>query len=230
MSLSTDLLNHKQYLEVVNKISNQHFISDGKWDWEHGLGHFLRVSDYVQIILEQLHADARTIELGRLCALLHDIGLSLGSKVNHAKESARMFSSFLEGMDLSISELSLMEHAILDHSKGLDMKSMLDISLCLADKLDVTYHRTENSTIQDVMNKEIQKIRKVDIFITKDSLKVNYHTLPHFDASILREWNKAYLIPLKVALLLEKSYSFLVNGSVTLLDEDIKRCLKNEIQ
>ena len=39
MNLYKTLLNNQEYLETVNKIENTKFITDGKWDWEHGLGH-----------------------------------------------------------------------------------------------------------------------------------------------------------------------------------------------
>ena len=39
MSLSTNLLKNEEYLSIVRKIERMHFITDGKWDWEHGLGH-----------------------------------------------------------------------------------------------------------------------------------------------------------------------------------------------
>ena len=58
---------------------------------EHGLGHYKRVADYVKKILIQLNANERTIELGMICALLHDIGLSKGDKIDHAIESSKIF-------------------------------------------------------------------------------------------------------------------------------------------
>jgi len=228
MVIFKHLLQNEEYLNVVRNIETMHFISNGKWDWEHGLGHFMRVADYTETILKFLGADERAIDIGRATALLHDIGLSYGEKMNHAKASAHLFSKFLEGTDISSHELLLMEHAILDHSRGIDMKTPLDIALTLADKLDVTYHRTIHSTIQDYVNREIQKIKKVEIFLLSDFLKVNYMTDKDFDVTILREWDKSYLIPLKVALLLQKVYKFRVNDEVTILEDDIRRCLKNE--
>jgi hypothetical protein len=68
----------------LKKIENIKFITNGKWDWEHGLGHYKRVAEYVNKILVQLNGDERTIDLGMSVAFLHDIGLSKGSKINHA--------------------------------------------------------------------------------------------------------------------------------------------------
>ena len=87
----------------------------------------------------------------------------------------------------------------MDHSKGNDIKSLIGLSLVLADKLDVTYHRTQNSSIQDKMNKEIQKIQKVDISITDKELIVQYTTYVTFDINILKDWPKAITVPYRVS-------------------------------
>ena len=149
MELHEKILNNKEYLAIVKKIENIRFITDGKWDWEHGIGHYMRVLGYVEKILMQLGADDRTIGLGKVAALLHDIGLSKGEKVDHAIESSKLFINFIDISVISEEELSILRQAIYDHSKGNDIKSLVGLALVLADKLDVTYHRTENSSIQD---------------------------------------------------------------------------------
>ena len=103
----------------------------------------------------------------------------------------------------------------MDHSKGNDIKSLVGLSLVLADKLDVTYDRTINSSIQDTINKEIQKIRSVDINITDDNLIVYYKTIDNFDINILKNWPKAITIPYKVAKYLNKNYIFMINDVQT---------------
>ena len=72
MGLYEKVLNNKDYLKAVEKIEKTKFIADGKWDWEHGLGHYQRVANYAKKILIQLGADERTIEVGMVAALLHD--------------------------------------------------------------------------------------------------------------------------------------------------------------
>lgn len=85
--------------------------------------------------------------------------------------------------------------------------------MLLADKLDVTYHRTENSSIQDEMNREIKKIRNVDIQITENNLEVIYTTQGEFDVNILlKNWSKAITVPYKVANYLNKKYIFIINN------------------
>lgn len=212
MYLYDKLLNNEEFLNTVQKIENIKFITDGKWDWEHGLGHYKRVAEYVKTILLQLGANERTIDLGMSAALLHDIGLSKGNKVGHAIESSKIFINFIDKSDITQDEKETLRQAIIDHSKGNNIKSLIGLSLVLADKLDVTYHRTINSNIQDKMNKEIQKIKKVDINITNNELIVHYITDDNFDINILKDWPKAITIPYKVSKYLKRKYIFIVNN------------------
>lgn len=211
MNLYDKLLHNNNYLETVKKIENIRFITDDKWDWEHGLGHFKRVAKYTKDILSQLNADERTIELGITTALLHDIGLIKGDKTNHALESSKIFINYLDKDDISKEEEETMKLAIADHSKGNNIKSIIGLALVLADKLDVTYHRTESSTIQDTMNKEIKKIKKVDIKITNEYLIINYTTDENFNLNILRDWPKAIIIPYKASKYLNRKLIFKMN-------------------
>lgn len=215
MYLYDKLLNNEDFLETVKKIENIKFITDGKWDWEHGLGHYKRVAEYVKEILLQLGNDERTMDLGMTAALLHDIGLSKGDKVDHAIESGKMFVNFIDEKDITQYEKEALKQAITDHSKGNNIETLIGLSLVLADKLDVTYHRTINSSIQDKMNKEIQKIRKVDINITDNELIVHYTTDPNFDINILKDWSKAITVPYKVSKYLKKDYRFMINNMPT---------------
>ena len=211
MKLYSIIINNKEYLKTVQKIESIKFITDGKWDWEHGLEHYKRVANYVKDILVQLNADERTIELGMAAALLHDIGLSKGDKVEHALESSKIFVDYIEINDLTEDELEVLKQAIQDHSKGNNITSLVGLALVLADKLDVTYHRTINSSIQDTMNKEIQKIKKVNIKISDECLIVNYYTNKDFNFNILHDWPKAITIPYKVANYLNVNFIFLIN-------------------
>lgn len=212
MYLYDKLLSNQMFLDTVEKIENIKFITNGKWDWEHGLGHYKRVAEYVRVILLQLDADERTIDLGMTAALLHDIGLSKGDKVDHAVESSKIFVDFICNDDVTHDEVELLRQAIFDHSKGNNIQSLIGLSLVLADKLDVTYHRTVNSGIQDIMNKEIQKIQKVDINIADKDLIVQYTTNSSFDVNVLKDWPKTITIPYKVSEFLNKSFKFIVNN------------------
>lgn len=213
MSLYENLLKDEEYLKIVRKIEGMHFITDGKWDWEHGLGHYQRVSEYARKILYQLGADSRTIDLAMSASLLHDLGLSKGDKIDHAIESTKLATQFIEKVSVTDQEKEMLYQAISDHSKGNHIASPVGLALLLADKLDVTYHRTENSSIQDKINTEIQKIKHVDIRITDGELIVIYETDKDFDINILIEWKKVITIPKRVSEYLNKEFIFMLNGN-----------------
>lgn len=212
MHLYEKVLQDKAYFKTVEKIESIRFITDGKWDWEHGLGHYKRVLEYIKQILEQLKVDERTMELGMVAAILHDIGLSKGDKVDHALEGSQIFTCFTKNIILSNKEEEMVRQAILDHSKGNNIESTIGLALLLADKLDVTYHRVINSSVQDEINKEFGKIKKVGIQITEEDLTVTYQTEPDFNINILQNWPKTITIPKKVADYLGKKYIFIQNG------------------
>ncbi len=204
------ILNNPKYLEAVDKIEKIGFITD------HGLGHYIRVANYVQSILTQLNADERTIELGLVSALLHDIGLSESgpNKEDHAIKSSKMFRDFIVGTNITDEEEKIIEHAIFDHSKGNDIRNNIDLALVLADKLDVTYHRVQNSSIQDEINDEFRKIKKVDVEINANNLIVKYTVEGSLDLNILMSWDKAITIPKKCAKYLGKNYIFKINDKI----------------
>lgn len=214
MTIYESILNNQDYLKIMKKIDKIKFITDGKWDWEHGLGHSMRVANHVKKILIQLNADERTIDLGMAAALLHDIGLVKGKKTDHAIESSKKFYIFVNAMDITEKEKNIMEQAIADHSRGDNISSLVGLALILADKLDITYHRTIDSSIQDEMNKSLQKIRDVSVEINKDALIINYETVNDLDIRIILDgWSKSILIPRKVANYLNKKFIFMINNS-----------------
>lgn len=149
-------------------------------------------------------------------ALLHDIGLfdSGIKRYDHGIIGSKIFRNFITNTNITAEEAKIMEHAIADHSNGDATEATIDAALVLADKLDITYHRTENTSIQDVMNKEIQKIRKVDIEITNDQLIVKYTVDGCLDLNVLRNWKKAITIPQKIAKYLNRKYVLLVNDVI----------------
>ena len=93
-----------------------------------------------------------------------------------------------------------------------NIKSIVGAALFLADKLDVTYHRTENSSINDEINNEIKKIRKVNIDFKGNEMIISYTTDQTFNPKILCNWKKAITAPIKVAKYLNKEVRFLLNN------------------
>ena len=211
------IINNKKYISVIQKIDEIKFISNGKWDWEHGIGHAIRVSYYMKEILTQLGCDQRMFELGMIAALLHDIGLISGYKKEHAFRSSCMIDEFIDCADITIEEKDEIRFAILNHSDSCENNSILGIALYLADKLDMTYHRTINSSIQDELNKEIQKVMSVCVEITEDELIVRYKVNGDINFEVFDGWDKMVMAPEIAASSLKRRLVFVVNNKNILI-------------
>lgn len=205
------ILLDEEYTEMMEKIASFHFSENGKWDWEHGIGHALRVSRYVQKIMGSLNQDKRSIELGMIAALLHDIGLITGVKKNHAERSAYYAKEYLKKYPLKEKEKKWIVEAIADHSNGRNMKNPIAAALVLADKLDVNKKRVEHSTIQDEINSEVAKINRVDVEINENDICIFFKTKKDFNPSILRNWDKCLLLPPVVSAYFHRKCIFKIN-------------------
>lgn len=100
----------------------------------HGRHHTLYVVGLIEYILSALSYDAHTIELGKIAGLLHDIGNYYGRN-DHARVSASMCLNFVSKTNLNLNDLKIIEQAVLDHSKGMDIKSAVGAALLIADKV-----------------------------------------------------------------------------------------------
>ena len=207
-------------LNILGILDNVHLISDGKWDWEHGRKHAFRVSYYTGKILSDLGETAETIELGKIAGLLHDIGLITGIKKGHAKESEKYAKIFLDNYNINIQDKEIILNAIRNHSIGTNITSNVGLALLLADKIDLASHRVENSTIQDEVNEEFMKVMNVEISITNQNIYINYKAKESFNISILNSWDKAIIIPFKVAKYLGKKCMFFLNEQYL----EVKEC------
>ena len=205
------ILNNSEFLDTMTKIGNIRFITDGKWDWEHGLGHVKRVTTHMKQILEYLAVDNKTLELGMIAAILHDVGLISGEKDEHAKHSASLVEKYLERFEMPQLDIDIIVQAISDHSNGDDFQSVIGASLVLADKLDMSKHRVANSSIKDDLNNQIAAINEVKIVINDTDLIIKYLTNGHFDPLILKNWKKAILTPMKISKYLKRNFILLID-------------------
>lgn len=201
----------EEYVACMKKIDTIHFITDGKWDWEHGMAHAVRVSHYIRQFLTDLGECAELIECGRVAGLLHDIGLIDGVKEGHAKKSAEKARIYLEKFSLKPEMKKIIIQAIEDHSGGKNIQSSIGAALYLADKLDMAYHRVMDSTIKDSVNMEFLKVKKVELELTEKELYIDYQTEPDFDMQILNCWKKSILAPLQVSKYFDRHCIFMKN-------------------
>ncbi len=83
-------------IDSTNEMLNK--MTDGALIMCHGRYHTMFVVDTIEQILRSLSYDSRIIELGKIAALLHDIGCIAG-RWNHAQKSAALTKVYLDALD-----------------------------------------------------------------------------------------------------------------------------------
>lgn len=161
----------------------------------HGRYHAMFVVNTVEYILKSLSYDIRTIELGKMAGLLHDIGMIAGRR-EHGRKSAALSAVIFDGSDhlllkeIPIQERKMVYQAIADHDSGKDKSSAIGAALFIADKLDFSKKRvlpvpTEK---QDAMYKNGLEVDNVDIHISGKTITINVITTEDFSKELFMKW------------------------------------------
>lgn len=214
----------KKYLNQIEK--KQKDDPDPKFGADHSFAHITRVIDignsFFDECFEYGYTDSNKVLKERylfsIAVYLHDIGLADSSR-NHDIHSAELAKKYLSGpkVDIDLEDAYTIVHAIGNHSKGEETRTIIDAALILADKLDVTKHRIVRVT--SPITKELLKVEKIDFELSGKKGKVELATLRYttngdFDALSLREWPKCVSIPMMVAkkFLKVPNFQFIVDG------------------
>lgn len=177
----------------------------------HGIYHANFVLNRVGMILSDLNFDYRTIELGKIAGLLHDIGCIYG-KHGHALASSTLCEKFLCKVGITPPEKEIITHAIADHSGGKNIRSAVGAALLIADKTDLSKHRILNSSPCDAYHKNLFLVESVDITIHDGVMNIDFNAAKDFSPAILNEiWSKAFTVPVKAAKYLGLDTKFTVN-------------------
>ena len=159
-------------LKIQDAINNM-------WDYYvvcHGKYHALFVADTTEYLLKSLSYDARTIEIGKVAGLLHDIGCIVG-RWNHASMSAAIVSVWLEASQVLLpEEKNIIIQAIKDHSEGKDLSSAVGAAVLFADKIDVSKKRNLSPEPNHPRYKELSTIDDVEVNISDKIITINYVT------------------------------------------------------
>ena len=140
---------------------------------EHSFAHVTMVAENAAYILETLGYPARTVELTRIAAFLHDIG-NLVNRVDHSQSGAVMAFRILDNLNCDPEEIATIVTAIGNHDEGTGQPvNAVAAALILADKSDVRRSRVRN---QDPATFDIHD--RVNYSVKKSQLKINEeHTL-----------------------------------------------------
>jgi metal-dependent HD superfamily phosphatase/phosphodiesterase len=131
---------------------------------EHSKAHVAKCAQMSAYILETLNFDARTVELAKIAAYLHDIG-NLVNRIEHSQSGAVMAFRILDNLGMPASEIATVVTAIGNHDEGVGVPvSDVSAALILADKSDVRRSRVRNSDfasfdIHDRVNYSVESSR-----------------------------------------------------------------------
>ena len=135
---------------------------------EHSFAHVTMVAENAAYILEALGYPARTVEIARIAAFLHDIG-NLVNRVDHSQSGAVMAFRMLDNLNCDPEEIATIVTAIGNHDEGTGQPvNAVAAALILADKSDVRRSRVRN---QDPATFDIHD--RVNYSVTKAELKIN---------------------------------------------------------
>ena len=202
------LLNDK---ELTNLLSSINQTDTNAYTACHGSYHAGFVEKRVEKILTDLNYDKRTIEIGKITGLIHDIGCISGKK-GHALKSSQMCKKFLCKINVTTLEKKIITQAILDHSNGNNIKSAIGASLLIADKTNLSKKRILNSNDVNNYHKNLLEVDKVDVSIIRKDMIINFVAYDKFSIIKLNElWNKAFIVPVKAAKYLNYTVIFTIN-------------------
>ena len=215
-----NLLHNDKDINMVLSNINDNFNSFYKntFPWCHGKYHAMFVVDTIEYVLKSLSYDTRTIELGKVAALLHDIGVITG-RWEHAKKSAALSYVIFDGSShLTPDEKKILIQAIEDHSSGTNISSPVGAALIIADKIDFSKRRILPIDITSDSVKNCQEIEDVEILISGNEIIINAVTTDAFIKNIfVDDYTHKYNILIKAVEFLNCSCKFQINDTEELL-------------
>ena len=147
---------------------------------EHSFAHVTMVAENAAYILETLGYPARTVEIARIAAFLHDIG-NLVNRVDHSQSGAVLAFRILDNLNCDPEAIATIVTALGNHDEGTGQPvNAVAAALILADKSDVRRSRVRN---QDPATFDIHD--RVNYSVKKSQLKINEeHTLIKLKLSV----------------------------------------------
>lgn len=180
--LSTNKEIHNIYTNIEKKE-----IEEGGWAF-HNLEHVKNVSKMAEKILSDLNFDEDTIYKCKIACLLHDIGALQGKK-DHAKRSYIYAKKLFESKNWIFEDSENILNAIEKHSSGFETNNIINLTIILADKLDIKENRISEAGKLIEGNRQYAHIKDIIINIEENIMIINFVT----DGNInMKEINNYY--------------------------------------
>jgi len=136
---------------------------------EHSFPHVQYTAEVVARILKSLGHCNETVELGKIAALLHDIGNMMNRKF-HAPIGAEIARTILERYGMPYGDIAIISGAIGNHDEGSGKPaSIVSAALILADKADVRRSRVQETCMEEIVA-DIHD--RVNYAITRSEVKI----------------------------------------------------------
>ena len=147
---------HITYQDIVNNEAVRTYIQSGNdalgvlGFTEHGFAHAAKTAETAAYILEGIGADARTIELARIAAYMHDCGNMVNRNLHALTGSVIAFRT-LDRLNMPPHEVAQITTAIGNHDEGTGTAvSRIAAAVILADKSDVRRSRVRNNSLDQL--------------------------------------------------------------------------------
>lgn len=193
-------------IDSINKVNEDYLLAC------HGRYHTTFVINIVEKILAGLKFDNEVIELGKIAALLHDIG-TINGKKGHAHRSSEMCIKFLDKTNLSQASKNIIIHAIYDHSNGDDLNSPVGAALLLADKINLSKDRVLELGKSDNSLSNFLNVEETVLTVRNKDIIINYVANDKFSIEMfVKQWEKVINVSIRASDYLGCKCVFQING------------------
>ena len=184
---------------------------------EHSFKHVLKCAKVVEYILESLGYDARTIELAKIAAYMHDIG-NVVNREDHAKSGALMAFRILDKLGMDVSEVAEVVSAIGNHDESSAYPvGIISSALIIADKTDVRRTRVRKEMKEfDIHNRVNYAAIKSRVIIDNDEKTLTLNLIIDTTICSIMEYFEIFLNRMvmcrKAATRLGLTFRLVING------------------
>lgn len=166
--ISYEFVKNNQKLNAYIKKADESMAAMGFT--EHAFAHVTKCAVEAGNLLEALGYDARTVELCRIAAYMHDIG-NMVNRVNHAHSGAIIAMTLLREWGMDPDEIGSIVAAIGNHDESTAFPvSPMAAALILADKCDVRRSRVraQNPAEFDIHDRVNHAVDKASLSLNRD--------------------------------------------------------------
>ena len=186
---------------------------------EHSFAHVGRCAKVAGDLLADLGYDARSVELCRIAAFMHDIG-NVVNRHDHAISGATMAFRILDNMGMPPQEVAAVITAIGHHDDSTAFPvNALAAALILADKTDVRRSRVRNKDAAtfDIHDRVNYAVEQSDVALDKDGKTFTLTLTINTEVCAVMDYFEIFLQRMilcrKAAAHLGLTFKLVINGS-----------------